>query len=96
MRHGLTYFHSAIFEQLPKFTRRIDGMLLALGQPRLPLTHSIIKFGSWMGGDRDGNPNVRPQTTRDVAIWSRLSAIKLYFDVIQVPPHTPSTRCLMC
>lgn len=36
-----------------------------------------------MGGDRDGNPFVTPETTRDVVITARLSAINLYFTSIE-------------
>ena len=36
-----------------------------------------------MGGDRDGNPFVTPETTRDVVITARLSAINLYFTAIE-------------
>ena len=43
----------------------------------------IYRFGSWMGGDRDGNPFVTPETTRDVVITARLSAINLYFTSIE-------------
>ena len=41
------------------------------------------RFGSWMGGDRDGNPNVTSQTTRDVILVSRLEAANLYFRAIE-------------
>ena len=43
----------------------------------------LIRFGSWMGGDRDGNPFVTPETTRDVVITARLSAVNLFFTAIE-------------
>ena len=54
MRQGLTYFHETIFPSLPVFYRRIDTALAQIGQPKLPLDHNLFRFGSWMGGDRDG------------------------------------------
>ncbi|KAG5051654.1 hypothetical protein JHK87_003852 [Glycine soja] len=47
------------------------------GKP-LPFTCTPIKFGSWMGGDRDGNPNVTAKVTKDVSLLSRWMAIDLY------------------
>lgn len=35
-----------------------------------------------MGGDRDGNPNVRAETTRDVVVLARLEAINAYFQQV--------------
>lgn len=58
MRQGLSYFHETIFYGLPAFLRRIDTALKNIGQPMLPLDHCLFNFGSWMGGDRDGNPFV--------------------------------------
>eukprot|EP00798_Chlamydomonas_sp_ICE-L_P009929 gene9929-7799_t len=52
-------------------------------QPRLPLSHNLFKFGSWMGGDRDGNPNVTWETTRDVVIVARLEAVDAYFKSVE-------------
>ncbi|KAG5079917.1 hypothetical protein JHK86_003982 [Glycine max] len=55
--------------------------LMKLGQHTgkpLPLTCTPIKFGSWMGGDRDGNPNVTAKVTKDVSLLSRWMAIDLY------------------
>ena len=82
-RQGLTYFHETIFHGLPVFLRRIDTALANIGQPRLPLDATPFTFGSWMGGDRDGNPNVTAHTTRDVVIGARLSAVTLLTEQIE-------------
>ena len=58
-------------------------MALQIGQPTLPLTHNLFNFGSWMGGDRDGNPYVKADTTRDVVINARLAAVNAFFNAIE-------------
>lgn len=83
MRGGLAYMNSVIFDIVPVFHRRMDTALQQLGQPRLPLDHSLFNFGSWMGGDRDGNPNVTSETTRDVCLVARLEAANAYFRVVE-------------
>lgn len=62
-------FDSTLFEQLPKTYRAID-MALQPGQSGVakPMTPAFVKFGSWIGGDRDGNPNVTSRITRDAAL----------------------------
>jgi phosphoenolpyruvate carboxylase len=63
VRGGLAYFASTFVDVVPAFYRELEG---ALGQAfpgeDLPAP-SMLTMGSWMGGDRDGNPNVTPQTT---------------------------------
>jgi phosphoenolpyruvate carboxylase len=71
MRHGLSYFQQSIISMVPIFYRRVDTALANIGQPRMPLDHNLFEFGSWMGGDRDGNPNVTASTTRDVVVLAR-------------------------
>ena len=44
----------------------------------LPKNFNPIEFGSWMGGDRDGNPNVTSKVTKEVILLSRWEAAKLY------------------
>ena len=56
---------------------------MQIGQPMLPLTHNLFNFGSWMGGDRDGNPYVKADTTRDVVINARLAAVNAFFTAIE-------------
>ncbi|CAD7702241.1 unnamed protein product, partial [Ostreobium quekettii] len=83
MRAGLAYVQNVIFPALPIFLRRLDAALEKIGQPRLPVSHAPFRFGSWMGGDRDGNPNVTHNTTRDVCIIAKLAACDLYFKEIE-------------
>jgi len=83
MRAGLSYFNDTIFEGYPRFCKRIDTALQNQGLPRIPLDHSIMRFSSWMGGDRDGNPNVTAECTRDVVYLARVTAVNLYFTEIQ-------------
>ncbi len=68
IRNGLYYFRESLFQAVPqvyrfleKAARRIYGTDLQ-GAPRLRVP-SFLRFGSWIGGDRDGNPYVKPETT---------------------------------
>ena len=83
MRAGLSYFNDTIFHGYPKFCKRIDTALKNQGLDRIPFDHSIVRFSSWMGGDRDGNPNVTATCTNDVVYLARVTASNLYFNAIQ-------------
>ena len=54
VRGGLAVFEQTLWEALPRYMRQIDR---ALGEA-LALDAAPLRFGSWIGGDRDGNPNV--------------------------------------
>ncbi|KAL3783913.1 hypothetical protein ACHAW5_011036 [Stephanodiscus triporus] len=76
---GTLVFKTVMWEALPSFLRRLDAtMRLTLGDGRgLPLTACPFKFASWMGGDRDGNPNVTSTVTREVCLTNRIKAARL-------------------
>ena len=49
----------------------------------LPLDAAPIRFGSWIGGDRDGNPFVTPEVTRSACLMARWTALSLYAKEIE-------------
>jgi phosphoenolpyruvate carboxylase len=56
MRYGMSYFHETIWKGVPKFLCRVDTALKSTGiNERVPYDAPLIKFSSWMSGDRDGN-----------------------------------------
>jgi phosphoenolpyruvate carboxylase len=79
VRGGLLVFEQSLWQALPRYLRELDRALHAHAGRRLPLDVSPIRFGSWMGGDRDGNPNVTPETTRQAILLGRWMAADLYF-----------------
>ncbi|KAL8506406.1 hypothetical protein ACS0TY_017328 [Phlomoides rotata] len=84
MRAGMSYFHETIWKGVPKFLRRVDTALENIGiNERVPYNAPLIQFSSWMGGDRDGNPRVTPEVTRDVCLLARMMAANLYFSQIE-------------
>ena len=77
-RWGLAVVEQTLWDAVPNYLRSLDHTLREhTGRP-LPLDTAPITFGSWMGGDRDGNPNVTHRVTRDVAVLSRWMAAYLY------------------
>ncbi|RVW65088.1 Phosphoenolpyruvate carboxylase 4 [Vitis vinifera] len=57
-RAGLNIVEQSLWRAVPHYLRRVSNALKKHTGKSLPLTCTPIKFGSWMGGDRDGNPNV--------------------------------------
>jgi phosphoenolpyruvate carboxylase len=70
---------------VPSYLRKADHDLHAATGLRLPLEAAPIRFASWMGGDRDGNPNVTASVTREVLLLARWMAADLFLrDVDQL------------
>ena len=74
---GLAILESVLWEAVPAYLRDLDTQCqISLGRA-LPIDFSPINFASWIGGDRDGNPNVTPDVTREVVLQQRLRAARL-------------------
>ena len=77
-RWGLAIIEDSLWDTVPKVYRRLNSIFLQNMNRGLPKNFNPIEFGSWMGGDRDGNPNVTAKVTREVILLSRWEAAKLY------------------
>ena len=61
--NNLYYFRSALFEAIPQVYRRLEEALAEHYPGEKFTLPTFISFGSWVGGDRDGNPFVTPEVT---------------------------------
>ena len=77
-RWGLAIIEDSLWDTIPKVYRRLNSIFVQNMDKGLPKNFNPIEFGSWMGGDRDGNPNVTAKVTREVILLSRWEAAKLY------------------
>ena len=85
IRMGLRYFRLSLFDCLPRIYVEIveafrDIYDLILDESSVP---NIIHFGSWIGGDRDGNPLVKPECIRDALEMSRGVILREYLDDVE-------------
>jgi len=77
-RWGLAIIEDSLWDTIPKVYRRLNSIFVQNMDKGLPKNFNPIEFGSWMGGDRDGNPYVTADVTRQVILLSRWEAAKLY------------------
>ena len=75
---GLLIFEQSLWNAVPKCLRALDRSLEALTGQGLALESTPVRFGSWMGGDRDGNPNVTAEVTWRTCLRGRWIACDLY------------------
>lgn len=74
---GTLVVETVLWEALPAFLRKLNAMTESSLGKSLPLDATPVIFSSWMGGDRDGNPNVTPNVTREVILKQRVQAAGL-------------------
>jgi len=92
-RGGLAVVETSLWEAVPDFLRRLDATLRDRGG-RLPANSTPIKLASWMGGDRDGNPNVTAPVTREtVAAQRRMAAGLLLVELDALRTDLSMKRC---
>ncbi|MGP1674144.1 MAG: phosphoenolpyruvate carboxylase, partial [Candidatus Limnocylindrales bacterium] len=63
VRTAMAIFDATLFTLVPRLYRSMDAALGPDSGARPPRTSAFVRFGSWIGGDRDGNPAVTADTT---------------------------------
>jgi phosphoenolpyruvate carboxylase len=94
VRSVMAFFDESLFVVTPRLYRALDAALddgKAVGGPardsgetgtRPPLVRPFLEWGSWVGGDRDGNPNVTAATTREAVRIQADHALRGYQAVV--------------
>jgi len=80
MEHVLFYFTDVLYRVIPPFYEAMEEALRSVWPDaslpeRLP---PLVRFGSWVGGDMDGNPNVNADTVRGTLAEHRQLVIQCY------------------
>jgi len=75
---GFATIEQSLWQAVPQGMRDVEQELALAGLEPLPADWVPIRFASWMGGDRDGNPNVTARVTRQVLTLARWMAADLY------------------
>src|SRR5438067_6317967 len=65
-----------VYDVLPRVRRAVDAAVTRTAEVR-------FRFGSWVGGDRDGNPAVTPEVTRAAARLARTAVLRRYREDVQ-------------
>ncbi|MBY0144726.1 phosphoenolpyruvate carboxylase [Neobacillus niacini] len=82
VRNGLYYFDQTLFEVLPEIHREVEDCLDKNYSAKKWDVPNFLRFGSWIGGDRDGNPNVTPEVTWETLQRQRKLVLKKYKNVL--------------
>lgn len=79
---GFTVIENSLWEAVPHFLNKLGRTVKRQLGYDLPITYHPIQFTSWMGGDRDGNPSVNAEVTREVLLLARWKAADLFLNDI--------------
>ncbi|NDW19017.1 phosphoenolpyruvate carboxylase [Dysgonomonas sp. 216] len=81
---GYDVVQNSLWQAVPAYLRELNKQLNENFSYMLPVEACPIHFSSWMGGDRDGNPNVTAKVTEEVFLQSRRRAAELFLKDIEV------------
>lgn len=93
VENSLEVFRRSLLDVTPRIYRTIEDRLAKrFGSPwRLP---SFFRWGTWVGGDRDGNPNVTAAVTRGAFARQRAAVINRYLDDVAALGRSLSVSAL--
>ncbi|HEY1599459.1 MAG TPA: phosphoenolpyruvate carboxylase [Pirellulales bacterium] len=78
IRHGLGLVSATLFEMVPRVYRNLEEALANTFPGEAPAVPPLLRFGSWIGGDRDGNPHVTADVTRQAVRLHQETILRHY------------------
>ncbi|MBC79669.1 MAG: phosphoenolpyruvate carboxylase [Gammaproteobacteria bacterium] len=91
---GYAVIEHSFWHAIPKLWQGLDQLLKEHINTSLPIECAPITISSWMGGDRDGNPNVTTEVTNEVLRLARWMAADLYLrDVEELLSQLSMSNC---
>ncbi len=91
---GFAVIEHSLWEAIPEFIEHLEAVIQSQFNLDLPQKFNPIRFVSWMGGDRDGNPFVTAKVTKEVMLLSRWKAADLFLnDINQLVSELSMHRC---
>ncbi len=76
VKNGLFYFESTLMDVVPRLYRDLERALARAYPGHQWQAPTMLRYGAWMGGDRDGNPFVTPDVTVEAIRQLRSSALR--------------------
>lgn len=85
IKNGLYYFNVSLFDAVPRSYRNLENAIRRVYADELPADGIIdiphyLHFGSWIGGDRDGNPYVTSKTTEMAISLQKRTVLRRYLE----------------
>lgn len=97
IKNGLFYFRESLFQAIPNTYRNMEKAVRRIyGQDAEISIPNFFKFGSWIGGDRDGNPFVTPETTAMAVRLQHREILREYIRRITGLSHYLTHSSLLC
>jgi phosphoenolpyruvate carboxylase len=82
VKNGIYYYEESLVQMVPRIYRDLERALCRFYPQHPWRVPPLFRLGSWMGGDRDGNPHVTPDVTIETVRLLRVSAINHYLEAL--------------
>ena len=96
VKNGLFYYRECLFNAIPEVYRQFEHALERQYENNTIKVPSFFQFGSWIGGDRDGNPFVKPETTRNAIYLQNRQVLKEYINRVTKLTHVITHSYQLC
>jgi len=87
VKNGLYYFDVSLYDLIPRLYRELERALREHYPEHVWRVPALLRFGSWMGGDRDGNPFVTPEVTIETVRLLRMAGLRHQISAIEELSH---------